>query len=134
MGFCSRPGRPFLLEFPQMEKYAVEGGIVLIRPWLEVGLASTGIAIWSPIDDPLRQLRRSPTDIEILAARHDHSETRDLMLGATTLSMHHGISSALTTSEGLVPTAFRTFWNTFLTSVYHAAVSNFLRGPKRAVQ
>jgi Polyphosphate kinase 2 (PPK2) len=135
MGFSSRADhRRFLLLYPQMEKYAVEGGIVLIKQWLEVGQQEQEQRSGAPIDDPLRQWKPSPMDIKILAARYDHSEAHDLMRRATIRSMHHGISSPLTTSEEFVSTAFRTFWNTFPTSVYHAALSNCLRGPKGPVR
>jgi len=42
--------------------------IVLIRLWLEVGQQEQERRFEAPIDDPLRQCKLSPVDIEILAA------------------------------------------------------------------
>jgi len=98
--------------------------IVLIRLWLEVGQQEQERRFEAPIDDPLRQCKLSPVDIEILAAL-----VRPLRSARPDAQSHHSkhalrYMSALTTSKGLVSTAFRTSWNTFPATMNQATVSN----------
>src|SRR6187455_310015 len=45
MGFCTpAEHKRFLSLCPQMEKYVIEGGIILIKLWLEVGMDEQGLA------------------------------------------------------------------------------------------
>ncbi len=84
MGFCTpAEHKRFLSLCPQMEKYIIEGGIILIKLWLEVGMEEQERRFRARIDDPLRQWKLSPMDIESYQRWYDYSRARDLMLKAT---------------------------------------------------
>jgi polyphosphate kinase 2 len=84
MGFCSpEEHRRFLALCPQIEKYIVDAGIILIKLWLEVGIKEQEQRFKARIDDPLRQWKLSPMDIESYRRWYDYSRARDLMLRAT---------------------------------------------------
>ncbi len=84
MGFCTEEGyRLFLENCPVVEKYLVEGGIILIKFWLEVGKKEQQRRFEARIDDPMRQWKLSPMDIESWTRWYDYSRARDMMLAAT---------------------------------------------------
>jgi polyphosphate kinase len=88
MGFCSPDEhRRFLLLCPQIEKYIVDAGIILIKLWLEVGMEEQEQRFKARIDDPLRQWKLSPMDTESYRRWYDYSRARDLMF-KTTNSRH----------------------------------------------
>ncbi|WP_249133098.1 polyphosphate kinase 2 family protein [Bradyrhizobium sp. AUGA SZCCT0182] len=53
----------FLLLCPQMEKYIIEGGVILIKLWLKVGMDEQERRFKARINDPLRQWKLSPMDL-----------------------------------------------------------------------
>jgi polyphosphate kinase 2 len=73
----------FLKLCPQMEQYIVDGGIMLIKIWLEVGQDEQERRFHARISDPLRQWKLSPMDIESFKRWYDYSKARDHMLKAT---------------------------------------------------
>ncbi len=73
----------FLELCPQIEGYIIEGGIFLIKVWLEVGLEEQERRFLARINDPLRQWKLSPMDLESYRRWYDYSKARDLMLEAT---------------------------------------------------
>jgi polyphosphate kinase len=84
MGFCSDDEhRRFLALCPQIEKYIVDAGIVLIKLWLEVGMEEQERRFKARIDDPLRQWKLSPMDTESYRRWYEYSRARDLMFNAT---------------------------------------------------
>jgi polyphosphate kinase len=84
MGFCSEEEyRRFLEVCPAVEKYIVDGGIILIKYWLEVGKREQERRFEARIDDPLRQWKLSPMDVESWTRWYDYSQARDAMLEAT---------------------------------------------------
>jgi polyphosphate kinase len=84
MGFCTpAEHKRFLSLCPQMEKYIIEGGIILIKLWLEVGMDEQERRFKARIDDPLRQWKLSPMDLASYRRWYDYSRARDLMLKAT---------------------------------------------------
>jgi polyphosphate kinase 2 (PPK2 family) len=84
MGFCSTAEhRRFLDLCPQIEKYVVDGGIILIKLWLEVGMDEQERRFRARIEDPVRQWKLSPMDIESYRRWYDYSRARDLMFKAT---------------------------------------------------
>ena len=88
MGICTpTEHKRFLSLCPQMEKYIVDGGIILIKLWLEVGMDEQEQRFRARIDDPVRQWKLSPMDIESYRRWYDYSRARDLML-KTTSSKH----------------------------------------------
>jgi len=84
MGFCTpAEHKRFLSLCPEMEKYIIEGGIILIKLWLEVGMDEQERRFKARIDDPLRQWKLSPMDTESYRRWYDYSRARDLMFKAT---------------------------------------------------
>ncbi len=84
MGFCSKEQhRVFLERAPLMEEYILDGGIILIKYWLEVGQEEQERRFKARIDDPLRQWKLSPMDTESFRRWYDYSRARDIMLEKT---------------------------------------------------
>jgi len=84
MGFCTPTEHErFLSLCPQMEKYIIEGGIILIKLWLEVGMDEQERRFEARIEDPLRQWKLSPMDTESYRRWYDYSRARDMMFKAT---------------------------------------------------
>ncbi len=84
MGFCTPEQHERFLELcPEIEKYIVEGGIQLIKIWLEVGKEEQERRFLARISDPLRQWKLSPMDLESYRLWYDYSHARDTMLEKT---------------------------------------------------
>jgi polyphosphate kinase len=84
MGFTTKEAhRRFLTRCPEIEKYIVDGGIILIKMWLEVGQEEQEKRFLKRISDPMRQWKLSPMDLESYRRWYDYSKARDLMLEAT---------------------------------------------------
>jgi polyphosphate kinase 2 len=84
MGFCSKEEHHrFLSLCPEVEKYIVDGGIILIKYWLEAGMEEQDKRFTARIDDPLRQWKLSAMDVESYRRWYDYSRARDLMFKAT---------------------------------------------------
>ena len=84
MGFCTEAQHQRFLDLcPQVEKYIVDGGIRLIKVWLEVGQDEQERRFKARIDDPLRQWKLSPMDIESFQRWYAYSRARDMMLKTT---------------------------------------------------
>lgn len=84
MGFCSDKQYERFLELcPNIEGYIVEGGIHLIKIWLEVSDKEQKRRFEARIDDPLRQWKLSPMDLPSRAKWYEYSRARDAMLDAT---------------------------------------------------
>jgi len=73
----------FLSLCPQMERYIVDAGIILIKIWLEVGMEEQERRFKARIDDPLRQWKLSPMDTESYRRWYEYSRARDMMFKAT---------------------------------------------------
>ena len=84
MGFCTPEQHQRFLELcPVVEKFIIEGGIRLIKIWLEVGQEEQERRFMARIDDPIRQWKLSPMDLESYKRWYDFSRARDLMLQHT---------------------------------------------------
>jgi polyphosphate kinase 2 len=84
LGFCTEEQRDrFLENAPKFERHVVDNGIVLIKYWLEVGDDEQRRRFEARIDDPLRQWKLSPTDLESRRRWYDYSRARDTMFEAT---------------------------------------------------
>ena len=84
MGFVDKRNyERFLKLCPQIEKYIVDAGIILIKFWLEVGKAEQEERFHARINDPMRQWKLSPMDIDSYNNWDKYSEARDMMLKAT---------------------------------------------------
>jgi polyphosphate kinase 2 (PPK2 family) len=65
------------------EKYIVDGGIQLIKIWLEVSDAEQKCRFEARMEDPLRQWKLSNMDLPSRERWFDYSRARDMMLKAT---------------------------------------------------
>jgi polyphosphate kinase 2 len=85
MGFCTDEQYEKFLELaPAFERHMVtDGGIILIKFWLEVGNKEQERRFKARIDDPLRQWKLSPMDLPSRAKWYEYSVARDAMLKAT---------------------------------------------------
>jgi polyphosphate kinase len=84
MGFCTdEQYRRFLENCPDIERYIVEGGIVLVKYWLEVSNEEQERRFLARINDPIRQWKLSPMDLPSRSRWYDYSRARDAMLKAT---------------------------------------------------
>jgi polyphosphate kinase 2 len=84
MGFCTEEQyERFLDRCPEIEKYIVEGGIILLKYWLEVSNEEQERRFVARMTDPLRQWKLSPMDLPSRARWYEYSRARDIMLKAT---------------------------------------------------
>jgi polyphosphate kinase len=88
MGFCSKKDyENFLKLCPRVEDMIVGNGIQLIKLWLEVGQEEQERRMTARIEDPLRQWKLSPMDVESWPRWYEYSQARDSMLEATDTNM-----------------------------------------------
>jgi len=84
MGYVSKKQhRRFLALCPEIEGYIIDGGIQLIKIWLEVGPDEQERRFQARVDDPLRQWKLSPMELLSYGRWYDYSKARDMMLAAT---------------------------------------------------
>lgn len=84
MGFCTKEQYKRFLELcPVFEKYIVNGGIMIIKYWLEVSNKEQARRFEARVQDPLRQWKLSPMDLPSRERWYDYSRARDRMLEAT---------------------------------------------------
>jgi len=73
----------FLKLCPEIEKYIVDAGIILIKFWLEVGKDEQERRFRARINDPMRQWKLSPMDLESFRRWYNYSHARDMMFKAS---------------------------------------------------
>jgi polyphosphate kinase 2 len=84
MGFCTKDQyKDFVQNCPKFESHIVKSGIILIKFWLEVGQEEQQRRFEARIEDPLRQWKLSPMDLESYARWYAYSRARDMMLETT---------------------------------------------------
>lgn len=84
MGFCTPEQYQRFLRFcPLVERFVVEGGIRLIKIWLEVGQAEQERRFEARVEDPVRQWKLSPMDLESYRRWYEYSRARDVMFEHT---------------------------------------------------
>jgi polyphosphate kinase 2 len=84
MGFCSKKEYERFLDLcPEIEKFLVDGGTVLIKLWLEVSNDEQEKRFEARIEDPVRQWKLSPMDLPSREKWYDYSRARDQMLAKT---------------------------------------------------
>ena len=84
MGFCSdKEHKRFLEVCPQVEKFLIEGGVILIKLWMEVSDEEQKRRFEARIEDPVRQWKLSPMDLPSRTRWYDYSRARDIMLKKT---------------------------------------------------
>jgi polyphosphate kinase len=84
MGFCTpKQHKRFLKVCPQVEKFLVDGGVILIKLWMEVGNEEQKRRFEARATDPLRQWKLSPMDLPSRERWYDYSRARDAMFKQT---------------------------------------------------
>jgi len=84
MGFCTPDEHKRFLDLcPVIEKFLMDGGIILIKLWLEVSNEEQKRRFEARIKDPLRQWKLSPMDLPSRRRWYDYSLARDQMLKKT---------------------------------------------------
>jgi len=85
-GFCTPDQRAkFFRQLPDFERMIVDEGIILIKLWLEVGRAEQLRRFLAREQDPLKQWKLSPIDIEGLAKWDDYCAAIDETMEKTHL-------------------------------------------------
>ena len=84
MDFCTEAEHQRFLDLcPPVEGYIVDAGIQLIKIWLEVGQDEQEKRFKARINDPLRQWKLSPMDLESYRRWYAYSKARDMMFKTT---------------------------------------------------
>jgi polyphosphate kinase 2 len=84
MGFCTpKQHKRFLNVCPQVEKFFIDGGVILIKLWMEVGNDEQKRRFEARATDPLRQWKLSPMDLPSRERWYDYSRARDAMFKKT---------------------------------------------------
>jgi polyphosphate kinase len=84
MGFCTKSEHQrFLENCPEFEQYITDGGISLIKFWLEVSNEEQERRFRARVEDPLRQWKLSSMDLPSRTRWFEYSRARDQMLKAT---------------------------------------------------
>jgi polyphosphate kinase len=84
MGFCTPKETARFLEIcPAIEKFLVDGGVILIKLWMEVGNDEQKRRFEARATDPIRQWKLSPMDLPSRKRWYDYSRARDAMLEKT---------------------------------------------------
>jgi polyphosphate kinase 2 len=84
MAFCTKDQYQSFVELcPIFESHIISSGIILIKFWLEVSQEEQQKRFEARIEDPMRQWKLSPMDLESYARWYAYSNARDMMLEAT---------------------------------------------------
>src|ERR1700747_482677 len=84
MGFCSnKQYADFLRMCPAFESLLKNNGIILVKYWFEVSEKEQHKRFLQRIEDPMRQWKLSPMDLESHRRWYDYSRARDAMFAAT---------------------------------------------------
>ena len=84
MGYCTEAAaRRFLEEIPHLEALITESGITLLKYFLTVGEEEQERRFHQRIDDPTRQWKLSPMDLESYRRWWDYTKAYDEMLRLT---------------------------------------------------
>ena len=84
LGFCTeKQYEKFMRSCDRFEQALVDDGIVLFKYWLSVSAAEQARRFRARIEDPLRQWKLSPTDLESVRQWYEYSIARDAMFMST---------------------------------------------------
>jgi polyphosphate kinase len=88
MGFCTPDEyHRFLHQCPIFERMLVEDGILLRKYWFSVSDAEQEARFQSRLNDPMRQWKLSPMDLESIRRWEDYSQAKDQMMVYTDISV-----------------------------------------------
>ena len=81
MGFCTADEyHRFLHQCPIFERMLVEDGLLLRKYWFSVSDAEQEARFRSRLEDPMRQWKLSPLDLESVTRWEDYSRAKDQMM------------------------------------------------------
>jgi polyphosphate kinase 2 len=81
MGFCTAEEyRRFLRQAPIFERMLIEDGIILRKYWFSVSNHEQERRFASRLQDPMRQWKLSPMDLESITRWEDYSRAKDEMM------------------------------------------------------
>ena len=81
MGFCTAEEyRRFLHQCPIFERLLVEDGVLLRKYWFSVSDAEQEARFRSRLEDPMRQWKLSPMDLDSIRRWEDYSRAKDQMM------------------------------------------------------
>jgi polyphosphate kinase 2 len=84
MGFCTEEEyREFIWAAPRFEELLMRSGMILIKYWLSVSDEEQERRFQARIDDPTKQWKLSPMDLEARARWVDYAEAKDEMFAHT---------------------------------------------------
>jgi polyphosphate kinase 2 len=84
MGFCSDEEYwEFMRSAPRFEELLMRSGLILVKYWLSVSDEEQERRFQARIDDPTKQWKLSPMDIEARARWVDYAEAKDEMFAYT---------------------------------------------------
>jgi polyphosphate kinase 2 len=84
MDFCTKEQYQSFVDLcPKFESHITNAGIILIKFWLEVSQEEQHKRFEARIEDPMRQWKLSPMDLESYAHWYAYSRARDMMLEST---------------------------------------------------
>lgn len=84
MGFCTpAQAEQFLKDAPRFERMLVDGGVTLIKLWLDISKAEQARRLAERVADPLKRFKVSSLDAEAQARWDAYSAARDRMLAET---------------------------------------------------
>ena len=86
MGFCSEDDcEEFFRSVPEFERMLVRSGIQLVKYWFSINDEEQHVRFLSRINDPLKQWKLSPMDLESRARWEDYTRTKEDMLDRTNI-------------------------------------------------
>jgi polyphosphate kinase len=84
MGFCTPDQyQAFLRQVPVLEKLLVDDGILLFKYWLTVDQEKQEERFRERLDDPLKQWKLSPVDLQSREKYAEYTQAREAMLQAS---------------------------------------------------
>ena len=84
MGFCTdEEYHQFFHDVPEFEKMLVRSGIQLIKYWFSITDAEQEFRFRARINDPLKQWKLSPMDLQSRSHWEDYTKAKELMLERT---------------------------------------------------
>ncbi len=86
MGFCTEAEcEEFFRSVPEFERMLVRSGIQIVKYWFSINDEEQHVRFLSRINDPLKQWKLSPMDLESRARWEDYTRTKEDMLDRTNI-------------------------------------------------
>jgi len=84
MGFCTEDDvEEFFRSVPEFERMLVRSGIILVKYWFSITDAEQQFRFTMRIEDPLKQWKLSPMDVESRRRWEDYTRAKEAMLERT---------------------------------------------------